>query len=213
MGVADRPHELRAVGSFGRPCARWGTDRWAHFVLVATAAVGSSAPTVGVTAGRIRQRLNHERSPWGFKAGPRQERRIPAWGSMGIASSPDWRWWSPLYPRTCTPTDGHRAGGHPNPDLVIDGEHVSVRDWLLAGNDPATAAAAIGDPARTLERTAACAAGSPRSAAAGRCSSHPCRLAHRQGLLRRRRTSSGVEPLPNVRPDRRAVRSSRSTIE
>lgn len=114
MGVADRPHELRAVGSFGRPCARWGTDRWAHFVLVATAAVGSSAPTVGVTAGRIRQRLNHERSPWGFKAGPRQERRIPAWELDGDRFVPGLEVVVTAVPADMHPlTDGHRAGGHP----------------------------------------------------------------------------------------------------
>jgi len=106
------------------------------------------AEVIGVSPSRIRQRLNHDRTIWGFKTGPRHQWRIPAWEVL------DGRLLAGLEPLAkAIPLDMHpvaveRLVHTPNPDLVIDNEPVSVRDWLPAGNDAATPAAFVGDPAR-----------------------------------------------------------------
>lgn len=116
-------------------------------VVAASYSVETLAARIGVGASRIRQRLNSDRTLWGFKVGPRQQWQIPDWHLVGDTLLPGVEVIAPVIPSDIHPVAAAAMVTTTNPDLVIDGSVVSVRDWLLAGNDPAVAAAAIGDPA------------------------------------------------------------------
>jgi hypothetical protein len=115
--------------------------------LVATSVtVDQLANAIAVTASRIRQRLNHDRTLWGFKTGPRHQWRIPAWEILDGQLLPGIEELAKAIPTGLHPVAVDRLVHTPNPDLDIDGEPASALDWLAAGNDPTAAAAAIGDP-------------------------------------------------------------------
>jgi hypothetical protein len=104
------------------------------------------AGRIGVSAGRVRQRLNREQTLWGFKTAPGLPWRIPRWEVEGPQLLPGIEVIAAAIPAEMHPVAVAHLVTDPNPDLEIDGDEVSVRDWLLVGNDPAKAAAAIGDP-------------------------------------------------------------------
>lgn len=140
--------ETIGVGTPNRDSAQYATLATAFSELVAASlTVEQLAAAVNVTPSRIRQRLNHDRTLWGFKVGPRYQWRIPAWEIVDGQLLPGVEPVARAIPDGMHPVAVDRLVRTPNPDLIIDNEAVSVRDWLAAGGDPATAAASVGDPA------------------------------------------------------------------
>lgn len=116
-------------------------------LVSASATVEQCARAIDVTPSRVRQRLNHDRTLWGFKTGPRRQWRIPRWEILDGHLLPGIEELARAIPLDMHPIAVERLVHTPNPDLVIDGEPVSVLEWLTAGNDGTVAAASIGDPA------------------------------------------------------------------
>jgi len=115
--------------------------------LAGSISVDELAERAGITAGRLRQRLNQDRTLWGFKIGGRRQWRVPAWELDGDDPLEGIALVAKQIPSDMHPVAVERMMTLPNPDLVVDDEAVSVRDWLLGGHDPTKAAEAIGDPA------------------------------------------------------------------
>lgn len=126
---------------------RQTSERRAEFVKLLRSSLGVAevAEVANVTRARIRQRLNADRSLWGFKDGSAW--RIPAWqlDGTGVLSGVDKV--AAVIPTAMNPVSVARMLTLPNPDLVLDGNRVSVIDWLRAGGDPDRAAHSIGSPA------------------------------------------------------------------
>ncbi len=104
-----------------------------HVALVKTAlTVSKAAAHLGVSEGRIRQRLG-KRELYGVAFG--REWRLPAFQFTPEGEVPGWAFVAPRLPAEVAAVEVDAWFTHPNPDLNVgeDEEAVSPRDWLCAG--------------------------------------------------------------------------------
>lgn len=140
-----------AEGRFARRARRNAIDPVAvgvaeHAALLETAlSVPEAAGRLGVTEGRVRQRLS-ERPPtlWGVRVG--HGWRLPASQFDTRATIPGIEVLLASLPEDLSPIAFHRWLTTPSPDLAsTDGgsEELSPRDWLRLGRSPAVAASLL----------------------------------------------------------------------
>jgi hypothetical protein len=108
----------------------------------ASLSVDEFAAATGLAPDTVRDRIT-ARSLWAFD----NDTLIPAWELHGSAPLSGLDAVVPRIPRSTSPTGVDTMLTYPSVDLYLDGQQVSVVEWLRAGLDPATAAAAIGSPA------------------------------------------------------------------
>ena len=106
-------------------------------VLATSLSVGRVAELLGVDPSRIRHRLA-ERSIYGIRL--RSGWRIPVFQFEGGQLLPGIDLVLPSLPEDMHPLEMVGWFTTPNPDLVMDGEAVSPRDWLHLGKNPKTLA-------------------------------------------------------------------------
>ena len=128
--------DLRPVPSTeGDPAART-VARFAELLITALV-VPEVAELLGVDASRIRQRLA-ERSLYGVKAG--RAWRLPRFQFTVDGVVPGIDVVLRRLPDDLHPVAAWRWMTTPTPDLVVDDQPVSPRDWLRGGGDPESAA-------------------------------------------------------------------------
>jgi len=133
--------EAEALGRAGSLIAMPAISSRASIATAArTAAVEASALTVREVADmlhrsevRIRQRLA-DHSLLGVRVG--NAWRVPAFQFDSGAELPGWDRVMVALPQDVHPLTVARFLDHPHPDLDIDGEASSPRQWLRAGADP-----------------------------------------------------------------------------
>ncbi len=131
--------EILEAGGFDLSARKRGaTDPLArglarHVALVKTAlTVGKAAAHLGVTEGRVRQRLGkHEL--YGVAFG--REWRLPAFQFTDEGEVPGWAFVAPRLPPDIAAVELDSWLTTPNPDLTLGEDEVPVspRDWLCAG--------------------------------------------------------------------------------
>lgn len=114
-----------------------------HAALLETAlSVAETAERLGVTEGRIRQRLSeHPPTLWGVRAG--RSWRLPVLQFDARTTIPGLETLLASLPEDLAPIAFHRWFTTPSPDLAsTEGgpERRSPRDWLRLGRNPAVAA-------------------------------------------------------------------------
>ncbi len=136
--TADQESALRAAGSFVDempPAAQRASTTTLQRTsdLLATAlTTDEAAARLGVTAGRVRQRVSN-RTLLAVKVGTAH--RLPAFQFTDDGELPGWDRVAPAFPTTAHPTAVAWFMQTPHPDLTVGGELLSPRDWLSSGGD------------------------------------------------------------------------------
>jgi excisionase family DNA binding protein len=138
MMTADQEAALRAAGSFVDempPLEERASTTALHRTgdLLATAlSTDEAAVRLGVTAGRVRQRLSN-RTLLAVKVGAAH--RLPAFQFTDDGELPGWDRVAPAFPSTAHPTAVAWFMQTPHPDLTAAGESLSPSQWLAGGGD------------------------------------------------------------------------------
>lgn len=144
--TADQEAVLRAAGSFVDempPVEERASTRTARRIvdMIATALTADEAANrLGVTPGRIRQRLG-ARTLLGVKVG--SAHRLPDFQFTGDGELPGWDRIAPTVPEGAHPVSIARFMHTPHPDLTVAGEPLSPTDWLIGGGAPDRVASMI----------------------------------------------------------------------
>jgi hypothetical protein len=150
---AEQRHALSAVGLDLSPRRGDEADHRARAVAAqavlrdSALTVADAADTVGVDTSRIRHRLLARRlSGWKERGGW----RLPAWQFASTGVLPGLEAVLAAIPEDQPPLVVAAFMTVPQPELPINGDPVTPRQWLLAGGDPgavATLASTLGTPA------------------------------------------------------------------
>ena len=102
-------------------------------LLLTALTTEQAAARLGVTDGRIRQRLK-KRELYGIKLG--KDWRLPRFQFADDGLVFNIARVLPAVPRDLSPVALHHWLTHPDPDLVLDGAPLSPLRWLQCGGDP-----------------------------------------------------------------------------
>ncbi|MCF8609689.1 hypothetical protein L5G28_05855 [Gordonia sp. HY285] len=137
--TAEQEAVLRSAGSFideMPPVEQRASTRTAQRIvdMIATALTADeAAERLGVTSGRIRQRLG-AKTLLGVKVG--SAHRLPGFQFTEDGELPGWDRIAPAVPSSVHPVSIARFMHTAHPDLTVVGEALPPTDWLIGGGDP-----------------------------------------------------------------------------